>query len=152
MNAAEWNGRHRPQGESFGSGSVLIVGALIRTSRSSGVRCRDVRHNGRLVGRTKRSNPHLSGTRREGQSATSGSISKRALLDVVNFCALYRPGQEVTIGTGFRDTLCNPDGIFAAYHNIPDGVKKTLWLNPTAHHDTENWHGGKRILDILGKL
>ena len=57
----------------------------------------------------------------------------------------------MTIGTGFRDTLCNPDGVIAAYHNIPAGVKKTLWLNPIAGHDAGNWNGGHRLYELLGK-
>ena len=33
----------------------------------------------------------------------------------------------------------------------PEGVKKTLWLNPVAGHDAGNWHAGKRIFELLGK-
>lgn len=151
----EWNGKDIVlNGESFGGGSVLIVGAL---DPDVTFVCACVPamcdHNGRLVGRTN-GYPHFWDYDEKGEVPADKRkyLESVRYFDVVNFCALYRPGQEVTIGTGFRDTLCNPDGIFAAYHNIPDGVKKTLWLNPTAHHDAGNWHGGKRILDILGKL
>ena len=36
--------------------------------------------------------------------------------------------------TGFVDTTCAPTSVFAAYNNIPDGVKKSIYCVPTAAH------------------
>ncbi len=36
--------------------------------------------------------------------------------------------------TGFIDTTCPPNGVFAAYNNIPEGVKKSIYCVPTAGH------------------
>ena len=150
----EWSGKDLIlNGESFGGGQVLIVGALdpdVTFVCSCVPACCD--HNGRLVGRTN-GYPHFWEYDANGQVPTDKRkwLETLRYFDTVNFCALYRPGQEVTIGTGFRDTLCNPDGVIAAYHNIPAGVKKTLWLNPIAGHDAGNWNGGHRLYELLGK-
>ena len=133
--------------------AVLIVGALdpdVTFVCSCVPACCD--HNGRLVGRTN-GYPHFWEYDANGQVPADKRkwLETLRYFDTVNFCALYRPGQEVTIGTGFRDTLCNPDGVIAAYHNIPAWVKKTLWLNPIAGHDAGNWNGGHRLYELLGK-
>ena len=67
------------------------------------------------------------------------------------FCTLYTPNKEVSIGTGFVDTTCPPDGIYAAFNNIPKGVKKTIWTDPLGGHGAGNAHGGKRMMEIFGK-
>ena len=36
--------------------------------------------------------------------------------------------------TGFIDTTCPPNGVFAVYNNIPDGVEKSIYCVPTAGH------------------
>ena len=149
-----WNGKLLLlNGESFGGGQVLILGALDPdvTFVSSCVPAL-CDHNGRLVGRCNGYPQFWNVDENGGLPESMRKISENArYFDTMNFCTLFRPGQEVTIGTGFRDTLCPPDGVFAAYHNIPEGVKKTLWLNPVAGHDAGNWHAGKRIFELLGK-
>ena len=44
---------------------------------------------------------------------------------------------EVYFCTGFADQVCPPSNVFAAYNNIPAGVKKVMWTNPrTGHYGT----------------
>ena len=152
---AEWNGRLMVlNGESLGGGQTLIMGALdpdVNFVSSCVPALCD--HNACLVGRIQNGYPQLWKIDANGRIPEEAKrISENArYFDAMNFCTLYRPGQEVTIGTGYCDTLCAPDGVIAAYNSIPVGVKKTLWLNPPAGHDAGNWHAGKRILELLGK-
>lgn len=150
----EWNGRDfLLNGESLGGGQVLIMGALDPdvTFVSSCVPAL-CDHNARLAGRCN-GYPQLWKPEADGSCpANMKQIAETArYFDAMNFCTLFRPGQEVTVGTGFCDTMCPPDGVIAAYHNIPAGVKKYLWLNPPAGHDAGNWNAGKRLFDLLGK-
>ena len=106
-------------GESLGGGQSLAVGAL---DPDVDFVCACVPalsdHNGRLV---QRHNgwPHLWKVDANGnrpQSAFKVSEAAR-YVDTMNFCTLYTPNKEVSIGTGFVDTTCPPDGIYAAFNN-----------------------------------
>lgn len=150
----EWNGRDfLLNGESLGGGQALIMGALDPDVKFV---CACVPalcdHNaaraGRMNGYPQFWKPDTGGRLSE-QDRTTAETAR--YFDAVNFCTLYTPGKEVTIGTGYCDTLCPPDGVVSAYHAIPAGVKKYLWLNPPAGHDAGNWHGGHRLFEILGK-
>ena len=150
----EWNGDLVVvNGESLGGGQSLAVGAL---DPDVDFVCACVPalsdHNGRLV---QRHNgwPHLWKVDANGnrpQSAFKVSEAAR-YVDTMNFCTLYTPNKEVSIGTGFVDTTCPPDGIYAAFNNIPKGVKKTIWTDPLGGHGAGNAHGGKRMMEIFGK-
>ena len=44
---------------------------------------------------------------------------------------------ECYFATGFCDEVCTPSNVFAAYNNVPDGVKKVMYTNPrTGHYGT----------------
>ena len=57
-------------------------------------------------------------------------------------CAAYYDGVyfakrikcPIYLYTGFIDTTCAPTSVFAAYNNIPAGVKKSIYCVPTAGH------------------
>lgn len=151
----EWNGELMIlNGESLGGAQSLIMGALDPdvdfVSSCVPALCD---HNARLAGRIQNGYPQLWKPDADGNLPEAmRKVSESArYFDAMNFCTLYRPGQEVSVGTGYTDTLCAPDGVIAAFNNIPAGVKKTLWLNPPAGHDAGNWHAGRRIFELLGK-
>jgi len=150
----EWNGRDfLLNGESLGGGQVLIMGALdpdVKFVCSCVPALCD--HNAGLLGRMN-GYPQFWKPDADGKlPAESRTLAETArYFDAVNFCRLYTPDKEVTIGTGYCDTLCPPDGVISAYLAIPAKVKKYLWLNPPAGHDAGNYHGGLRLFEILGK-
>lgn len=63
-------------------------------------------------------------------------------LDKVKKCISYYDGVyfakrikcPIYMYTGFIDTTCAPSSVFAAYNNIPEGVKKSIYCVPTAGH------------------
>ena len=71
--------------------------------------------------------------------------------DTANFATLIGPSKEVTVGTGFIDTTCPPDGVYAAFNAIPSNVVKRLSPKPLLGHGAGNEYGGVRIQEILGK-
>lgn len=150
----EWNGEVLiVNGESLGGGQSLATGAL---DPDVTFVCACVPalsdHNGRLV---QRHNgwPHLWKPDANGDRPVSAQkVSEAArYVDTMNFCTLFTLGKEVSIGTGFTDTTCPPDGVWAAYNSIPAGVKKHIWSDPPAGHGAGNAHGGQRLVEILGK-
>ena len=151
----EWNGKVvMLNGESLGGGQSLAVGAL---DKDVTFVCACVPalsdHNGALAGR-RNGWPKLwkPGADGQPQSDEDRKVSEAArYVDTANFCSLYTPGKEVTIGTGWVDTTCPPEGVLAAFNAIPAGVTKNLWFNPKGGHGAGNKHGGKRILEMLGK-
>ncbi len=157
----EWNGRDfLLNGESYGGGQVLIMGALdpdVKFVCSCVPALCD--HNAARVGRQNGYGQDVTGHSELWRPDADGKLAEKdrvlaetaRYFDAVNFCTLYTPDKEVSIGTGYCDTMCPPDGVISAYHAIPAGVKKYLWLNPPAGHDAGNWHGGRRLFDILGK-
>ena len=72
-------------------------------------------------------------------------------IKITHFCTLYTPDKEVTIGTGWIDATCPPEGVLADFSALPDGDTKNLWFNPKGGHGSGNRHGGRRIEEILGK-
>ena len=151
----EWNGKVvMLNGESLGGGQSLAVGAL---DKDVTFVCACVPalsdHNGALAGR-RNGWPKLWKPGADGKPQTDDDrkVSEAArYVDTANFCSLYTPGKEVTIGTGWVDTTCPPEGVLAAFNAVPAGVTKNLWFNPKGGHGAGNKHGGKRILEMLGK-
>lgn len=151
----EWDGKTvLLNGESLGGGQSLAVGAL---DPDVTFVCACVPalsdHNGALAGR-RNGWPRLWWPGKDGKPASEeGRLISEAsrYVDTANFCTLYTPSKEVTIGTGWIDHVCPPEGVIAAYNAIPAGVVKNLWFNPKAGHGAGNKHGGKRIFEILGK-
>ena len=151
----EWNGKVLLlNGESLGGGQSIAVGAL---DRDATFVCACVPalsdHNGALAGR-RNGWPQLWKPGADGQPQTDDdrkTSEASRYVDTANFCTLFTPGKEVSIGTGWIDTTCPPEGVLAAYNAIPEGVQKHLWFNPKAGHGAGNKHGGERIAAILGK-
>ena len=151
----EWDGKTLiVNGESLGGGQSIACGAL---DPDVSLVCACVPalsdHNGRLAGR-RNGWPQLWEPDDEGKPIDEGNakISETSrYIDNVNFLSMITPGKEVTIGTGFLDTTCPPEGVYAAFNAIPTNVVRHIWTNPKAGHGAGNLHGGQRIQSILGK-
>ena len=52
--------------------------------------------------------------------------------DIVNHAKRIKC--EVYFCTGFADQVCPPSNVYAAYNNVPAGVKKVMWTNPRGGH------------------
>ena len=151
----EWDGRVvMLNGTSLGGGQSIAVGAL---DKDVTFVCACVPalsdHNGALAGR-RNGWPKLWKPGADGKPQTDDDrkASEAArYVDTTNFCTLYTPNKEVTIGTGWIDAVCPPEGVIAGYNAIPVGVRKNLWFNPKAGHNAGNKHGAQRIFEILGK-
>ena len=57
----------------------------------------------------------------------------------------------IYVYTGFIDTTCSPTSVFAAYNNIPDGVKKSIYCVPTAGHSVPEKQFDPVLLKHIGK-
>ena len=151
----EWNGKVMlVNGESLGGAQSLICGALdpdvTFISACVPALCD---HN---AWRASRRNgwPNLFGTNEDGSPATPEAAAKLEVaryFDTANFTTLITPSKEVTIGTGYIDTTCPPDGVYAAFNAIPSNVVKRLSPRPLQGHGAGNEYGGVRIAEILGK-
>ena len=151
----EWNGKTLLlNGESLGGGQSLAVGAL---DGDVTFVCACVPalsdHNGALAGRRngwpKLWKPGADGRPQTDEDRQTSEAAR--YVDTANFCTLYTPGKEVSIGTGWIDAVCPPEGVLAGFNAIPGGVTKNLWFNPKGGHGSGNKHGGQRIEEILGK-
>lgn len=151
----EWDGKTLiVNGESLGGGQSIACGAL---DPDVTLICACVPalsdHNGRLAGRHN-GWPQLWKCDQDGKPVDEGNakISQTSrYIDNVNFLSIVTPGKEVTIGTGFIDTTCPPEGVYAAFNALSTNVVRNLWTNPKAGHGAGNAHGGQRIATILGK-
>lgn len=139
-------------GESLGGAQSLAMAALDRDVTFA---CACVPalsdHNGALAGR-RNGWPQLWKINAEGRplDAHNSAISDAAqYFDTANFAR--RISCETSIGTGFLDAACPPEGVFAAYNALNAGIVKQIWWNPKAGHDAGNAHGGRRIAEIIGK-
>jgi cephalosporin-C deacetylase-like acetyl esterase len=151
----EWNGKVMlVNGESLGGAQSLICGALdpdvTFISACVPALCD---HN---AWRASRRNgwPNLFGTNEDGSPATPEAAAKleaARYFDTANFTTLITPSKEVTVGTGYIDTTCPPDGVYAAFSAIPSNVVKRLSPRPLQGHGAGNEYGGVRIAEILGK-
>ena len=151
----EWNGKVMVvNGESLGGAQSLICGALdpdvTFISACVPALCD---HN---AWRASRRNgwPNLFGTNEDGSPATPEAAAKleaARYFDTANFMQLISTNKEVTVGTGFIDTTCPPDGVYAAFNAIPPNVVKRLSPRPLQGHGAGNEYGGVRIREILGK-
>ena len=66
--------------------------------------------------------------------------------DIVNHAKRIKC--EVYFCTGFADQVCPPSNVYAAYNNVPAGVKKVMWTNPyTGHYGTTTDVTGNARLD-----
>ena len=151
----EWNGKVMiVNGESLGGAQSLICGALdpdvTFISACVPALCD---HNAWRVSR-RNGWPNLFGTNEDGSPATpkaAAMLEVARYFDTANFATLLTPDKEVTIGTGFIDTTCPPDGVYAAFNAIPPNVVKRLSPRPLQGHGAGNEYGGVRIREILGK-
>lgn len=151
----EWNGKVLvTNGESLGGAQSLAVGALdpdVTFTCACVPALSD--HNGARAGR-RNGWPRLwtPGADGKPQNDEDSMVSEAArYVDSSNFCTLFTPSKEVSIGTGWIDDVCPPEGVVADFNAIPAGVVKNFWFNPKAGHGAGNGHGGKRIEEILGK-
>ena len=151
----EWNGRVMiVNGESLGGAQSLICGALdpdvTFISACVPALCD---HNAWRAGR-RNGWPDLFGTNPDGSPADDAAAAKleaARYFDTANFATLITPGKEVTVGTGYIDATCPPDGVYAAFNAIPSNVVKRLSPRPLLGHGAGNEYGGVRIGEILGK-
>ncbi len=151
----EWNGKVMiVNGESLGGAQSLICGALdpdvTFISACVPALCD---HNAWRAGR-RNGWPNIFSADAFGRPADDLAKSRfedARYFDTANFATLIGPSKEVTVGTGFLDTTCPPDGVYAAFNAIPSNVVKRLSPRPLAGHGAGNLHGGVRIGEILGK-
>ena len=151
----EWNGKVMVvNGESLGGAQSLICGALdpdvTFISACVPALCD---HNAWRAGR-RNGWPNIFKVDAEGRPADDEAAAKfeaARYFDTANFASLIGPSKEVTVGTGFIDTTCPPDGVYAAFNAIPSNVVKRLSPKPLQGHGAGNESGGARIQEILGK-
>ncbi len=151
----EWNGKVMiVNGESLGGAQSLICSALdpdvTFISACVPAMCD---HNAWRAGR-RNGWPDLFGTNPDGSAADEAAAAKleaARYFDTANFATLITPDKEVTVGTGYVDATCPPDGVYAAFNAIPSNVVKRLSPQPLAGHGAGNAYGGVRIREILGK-
>ena len=69
--------------------------------------------------------------------------------DLVNLAKRFKC--EVYFCTGFADQVCPPSNVFAAYNNVPAGVKKVMWTNPYTGHfgTTKDITGEARLKEFF---
>ena len=151
----EWNGKVMiVNGESLGGAQSLICGALdpdvTFISACVPALCD---HNAWRAGR-RNGWPDIFKVDALGRPADEEAAAKfetARYFDTANFATLIGPSKEVTVGTGFIDTTCPPDGVYAAFNAIPSNVVKRLSPKPLLGHGAGNEYGGVRIQEILGK-
>lgn len=151
----EWNGKVMVvNGESLGGGQSLICGALDPdvTFISACVPALSD-HNAFRAGR-RNGWPHLWKLNDAGEpedDTAARQFEAGRYFDTANFCTLITTNKEVTVGVGYLDTTCPPDGIYAGFNAIPAGVTKRMSPRPLEGHGAGNAYGGRRIGEILGK-
>lgn len=152
----EWNGKVMiVNGESLGGGQSLICGALdpdvTFISACVPALCD---HNAWRAGR-RNGWPKFFDNDNSAFPTNNPRMAElleaARYFDTANFTTLITPDKEVTIGTGYLDTTCPPDGVYAAFNAIPPNVTKHLSPRRDKGHDGGNAHGGFRIQEILGK-
>ncbi len=151
----EWNGKVMlVNGESLGGAQSLICGALdpdvTFISACVPALCD---HNAWRAGR-RNGWPDFFAVNPDGSPADARATAlfeAARYFDTANFTTLISSTKEVTVGTGFIDTTCPPDGVYAAFNAIPTNVVKRLSPRPLEGHGAGNLYGGVRIREILGK-
>lgn len=151
----EWNGKVMiANGESLGGAQSLICGALDPdvTFISACVPALSD-HNAYKAGR-RNGWPHLWKLDDSGNPAdetAARQFEAGRYFDTANFCTLITTNKEVTVGVGYLDSTCPPDGVYAGFNAIPAGVIKRMSPRPLEGHGAGNLFGGVRIAEILGK-
>lgn len=151
----EWNGKVMlVNGESLGGAQALICGALDPdvTFISACVPALSD-HNAFRAGR-RNGWPHIWKVGADGKPAgetEAAQFEAARYFDTANFCSLIATNKEVTVGVGFLDIVCPPDGVYAAFNSVPAGTVKRMSPRPLAGHGAGNAYGGVRIREILGK-
>lgn len=144
----EWDGKTLiVSGGSQGGGQSLVAAALDHdvTLCSAGVAALGD-HNARSAGRTPGWPKFVdAGMYNAAQKPEVAKVV--AYYDNVNFAK--RIQCETIMSVGFVDTTCPPTSVYAAYNNIPAGVKKAMDATPGAGHGAKNNLGSKRIAEIL---
>ena len=151
----EWNGKvFIVNGESLGGAQSLICGALdpdvTFISACVPALCD---HNAYVAGRSNGWPNIWDKNEKDGPANDDVRqvFEAARYFDTANFTTLISTNKEVTVGVGYIDTTCPPDGVYAAFNVIPAGVEKRLSPRPLEGHGAGNMYGGKRIFEILGK-
>jgi len=145
----EWNGRVLVvKGSSQGGGQALVGGGLdpdvTLVIANIPALCD---HGGELVGRRSGWPAILSKTKRaiEAGDAPAGSyeqvLNTMGYFDAAHFASRIK-GRAI-LATGFRDTTCPPESVYAAYNNIP-GEKRIILNLHEAHTQSAE---AKRVYD-----
>ena len=152
----EWNGKVMiVNGESLGGGQSLICGALDPDVTFISACVPALSDHNAWRARRRSGWPQFFNngtvTSPDGDPRLVEVLDFARYFDTANFATLLTPDKEVTIGTGFLDTTCPPDGVYAVFNSIPKNVTKHLSPRRNKGHDGGNAYGGFRIQEILGK-
>lgn len=102
-------------------------------------------HNAEIVGRSP-GWPHFN--RLDGTDGFRANVLRTAAyFDMVNFAKRIRG--EVVMGIGLLDMACPPNGLYAAFNAIPEGVKKTMTPFPTHGHSLPKGFGDREVAHAI---
>lgn len=145
----EWNGKVLiVTGGSQGGGQALVAAALdpqVTLCVANVPAIGD--HAGRLAGR-RPGWPQLANSKKP-TPADMQAIKTGGYFDHNNFAKRIKC--ETYMGTGFVDFVCPPTSVYAAYNNLPKGIRKSIQTTPTAGHGAPLGTGYSRIRQVLGK-
>ena len=145
----EWNGRDfLVKGGSLAGAQTAAVAALdpqvtlafIHTPSHSG-------YNADLAGRKRALPFHW----------VKDSVMTPEVRKSVPYCDVAllasRIGCESYFCTAFADEVCTPSNVYAAYNNVPAGVKKVMHTNPRTGHygTTRDIKGERRLTEFFRK-
>lgn len=99
------------------------------------------------------------GDRRSGWPALYKAVKGKPEDPAVAKCAMYYDGAyfakrikcPIYFSTGFMDNVCPPTSVYAAYNNVPAGVKKAMQTTPTAGHSAPSSKSDKALNAYIQK-
>ncbi len=146
MTRPEWDGKNLiVTGVSQGGGQSLVAAALEPkvTLCLAGIPSM-ADHAGVLLGRIPGGPRWLD---KVEKPVDPKLIEITGYYDLANFAKRIRC--EIYLSTGFADSTCSPTSVYAAFNNIPPGVKKVMTASPAMGHKAPNRAGIARLKEVL---
>jgi cephalosporin-C deacetylase-like acetyl esterase len=141
----EWNGKElRVQGSSQGGGLSLVAAGLdSRVSNCYSLVPALSDHAGIEV---KRQSGWPQFLNIKEPELRKKALAASSYFDTANFATRIKC--PVLIATGFADDVCSAASVFAAFNNLPDGIEKTITVDPNGGHGTAGKYTLKNIVSF----